>query len=83
MKVTATFGALLLAGCANTTPSCAPDVKAEMRQPPAECMLPCDPLAPPAGPTLADTYQAAIGAALNQKECARRHRCLVEWAASK
>ncbi len=69
---------LALAGCATTRP-CAPDIEAGLRHPPAECMLPCDPLTPPAGPTLAETYQAAVGAALNQKACARRHRCLVDW----
>lgn len=75
--------ALMLTGCAATAPVCAPDIKAEMRQPPAECMVQCDPLTPPAGPSLAATYQAATGAALNQKECARRHACLVQWAGGK
>lgn len=76
------FVLLALAGCATTRP-CVPDIKAELRQPPAECMLPCDPLTPPTGPTLAETYQAAVSAALNQKACARRHRCLVDWANAK
>lgn len=84
MKKTALLALTLLTGCAAATPpDCAPGIKAEVRQPPAECMLPCDPLTPPAGPTLADTMQAAVGAALNQKECARRHWCLVEWAGGK
>lgn len=74
---------VLLTGCAATAPVRAPDIKAELRQPPAECMLACDPLTPPAGPSLAETYRAAVGAALNQKACAKRHACLVEWAAGK
>lgn len=74
---------LALGGCTTASSTCSPDLRAEMRLPPAECMLQCDPLTPPAGPTLADTYQAAVGAALNQKQCARRHRCLVEWAGEK
>ncbi len=70
---------LLLAGCATNKPVGTQDFKAEIRKPPAECMLACDPLTPPKGATLADTYEAAVGAALNQKECAKRHACLVEW----
>ncbi len=75
---------ILLGGCATATPPvCAPDIGNETRHPPAECMLECDPLTPPAGPSLAQTYQAGIGAALNQKECARRHACLVQWVSGK
>ncbi len=86
MRLISTVVVLLwaLGGCTTTKlTSCAADLKADLRQPPAECVRQCDPLTPPAGATLADTYQAAMGAALNQKECARRHRCLVEWAAGK
>ncbi len=72
--VLTTFLAVLTTGCATTAPA-----PAIFRTPPADCMLLCDPLTPPTGPSLGETMQAGMGAALSQKECARRHACLVEW----
>lgn len=67
------IGALLLSGCATTLPV------HSVRIPPSEAMRECRKLDPPEGPDLGSIAKAAVNAALNQKDCARRHKLLIDW----